>query len=156
MPIRQRAKKRGGAPRNRLIPLETTGHGFRVIRLARESPASARLVVIHLGETLLIPLSEIRLITTERNYVLVHSSGEPARARGPLRALMALLDQRFFRVRREAVVNLERVVRVSANGGHGQLLLHMDDGTSTTSGRDYSPAVRARLLGGNRLRAQRA
>lgn len=63
-------------------------------------------------ETLRLPLSEIRYLDVQHNYVTVHA-GQDYVVKRPLSELEKALDSRFFRAGRSCVVNLARVRRVA-------------------------------------------
>ena len=121
-------------------------HGAWLVNLRRSDPTAKRLVVIDAGEMHLLPLEEIRSVAAAGNYVVVDTGARKLRTRGRLKAVAALLDERFVQIRRDSIVNLEHVVRVTPIQAHGQVRLHLDRGISTLTGREFTPTVRARLL----------
>ena len=64
------------------------------------------------GETVRIPLYEISYIESDRNYITVHAKQDYT-IKKTLADFEKLLDDRFFRVGRSAVLNLSYVVRVT-------------------------------------------
>ena len=64
------------------------------------------------GETMLVPLRQIRWADVQGNYVTVHAK-EDYTVKKTLGELADALDERFFRVGRSAVVNLTCVSRVT-------------------------------------------
>lgn len=64
------------------------------------------------GETVRVPLWQIRYADVQGNYVTVHAK-EDYTVRKTLGELSDLLDERFFRVGRSAIVNLTCVSRVT-------------------------------------------
>lgn len=64
------------------------------------------------GETVRIPLYEISHITADRNYITVHAKQDYT-IKKTLADFEKLLDERFFRVGRSAVINLSYVVRIT-------------------------------------------
>ncbi len=78
-------------------------------RLARNEP----LLTLELpGETVRLPLREIRWLDVRQNYVTVHARGDYAVKR-PLSELETELDRRFYRVGRSCIVNLTYIRRVT-------------------------------------------
>lgn len=78
-------------------------------RLARNEP----FLTLELpGETVRVPLPEIRYLDVQQNYVTVHAR-EDYTLKRPLAELEAQLDRRFFRIGRSCIVNLTCVRRVA-------------------------------------------
>lgn len=121
-------------------------HGAWLVSLRRHDPSAKRLVVMDGGEMHLVAFEDIRSISADGNYVVVETGARKLRTRERLKAVAALLDERFVQIRRDSIVNLEHVVRVTPVWAHGQVRLHLDRGHTALSGREYTPAVRQRLL----------
>lgn len=73
------------------------------------------------GELVRVPLHQIRYMEVRSNYVTVHAR-EDYTVKRPLKELAELLDNRFYRLGRSAVVNLRCISRVTKtevilNGG---------------------------------------
>ena len=80
-----------------------------VSRLARNEP----FLILELpGETVRVPLPEIRYLDVHQNYVTLHARKDYTLKR-PLAELEAQLDRRFFRVGRSCIVNLTCVRRAA-------------------------------------------
>ena len=78
-------------------------------RLARNEP----FLTLELpGETVRVPLPEIRYLDVQQNYVTVHA-GRDYTLKRPLAEFEAALDSRFFRVGRSFILNLAFVRRAS-------------------------------------------
>ena len=78
-------------------------------RLARNEP----FLTLELpGETVRLPLPEIRYLDVQQNYVTVHAKRDYTLKR-PLAEFEAALDRRFFRVGRSCIVNLTCVRRAA-------------------------------------------
>ncbi|MGN0141848.1 MAG: LytR/AlgR family response regulator transcription factor [Roseburia sp.] len=69
------------------------------------------LLTVH-GETLRIPLYEVRYLEVRKNYVTIHCSGE-YEVKRTLSELEAELDEGFFRLGRSYIVNLHFVKRIT-------------------------------------------
>ena len=94
------------------------------------------------GETVRIPLREIRYIDVRQNYATVHAKGEYT-LKKTLSELEESLDDRFFRIGRGAIVNLRLVRRVSRPE------VHLSDGSVIALPRGvYEPLNRA-IISGN-------
>lgn len=78
-------------------------------RLARNEP----FLTLELpGETVRVPLPEIRYLDVQQNYVTVHAKRDYTLKR-PLAEFEAALDRRFCRVGRSCIVNLTYVRRAA-------------------------------------------
>jgi len=105
-----------------------------------------RLVVRSNGRIRFVKTADIAWIGAEGNYACVHAGAESYLVREALSALEAQLDpQRFVRIHRATIVNLDRVRELEPmfNGQHAVLL---DDGTRVTMSRRYRAHVE-RVLG---------
>ncbi len=78
-------------------------------RLARNEPF---LTLELLGETVRVPLPEIRYLDVQQNYATVHA-GRDYTLKRSLSEFEAVLDRRFFRVGRSCIVNLTCIRRVT-------------------------------------------
>lgn len=70
------------------------------------------LVLEHSGETVRIPLYEIRFIEVNQNYVTVHAKAEIT-VKKTLKEFEELLDERFYRAGRSFIINLNVIERVT-------------------------------------------
>lgn len=78
----------------------------------------ARIVTIKtLDETVRIPIYEIRYAEVSRNYVTVHAQSDYT-VKMPLTELVGCLDERFLRIGRSYVVNLNCIRRVTKTEIH--------------------------------------
>ena len=105
-----------------------------------------RLVVRESGRIRLIKTGDITWIGAEGNYACVHAGAGAYLVRQTLSSLEAQLDpQRFVRIHRATIVNLDRIRELESlvNGQHAVLL---DDGTRVTMSRRYRAHVE-RVLG---------
>ena len=92
-----------------------------------------------------VRVEDIDWIGAADNYVIVHIRGECHRFRRTMEQLLERLPaDRFARIHRSTVVNLERVRQVHQwfHGGH---LLVLADGTKLTTGRQYQTRLMERL-----------
>ena len=80
-----------------------------VSRLARNEP----FLTLELpGETVRVPLPEIRFLDVQQNYVTIHGRRDYTLKR-PLAEFEAALDRRFYRMGRSCILNLTCVRRVT-------------------------------------------
>ena len=104
-----------------------------------------RIVFKSRGRILFLPVSDIRWIGAEGNYVRLCTANETHLLRETMAHLESRLDPRgFLRVHRSFIVNLKYVkeVRRQANGDSVVLL---DTGQQVAMGRSYRSALRGHL-----------
>jgi two-component system LytT family response regulator len=93
--------------------------------LSRSSNGVSELVVRDRGRFLKLSVSEIDWLSAEDNYVRIHANGRSHLVRGTIVALERDLDpERFIRIHRSAIVNIDRAreVRQSLRGGYAIVL----------------------------------
>ncbi len=97
--------------------------GSKPASAANTSPA--RIVFKSRGRILFLPISEIRWIAAEENYVRICTANESHLLRETMTAMESKLDsQMFMRVHRSAIVNLKYVKEVRReNSGDFSVLL---------------------------------
>lgn len=89
------------------------------------------------GETIRIPLYEIRFIEVQGNYVTVHSYREYT-AKYTLKQIEKELDERFFRTNRSYIINISYIRRITKKE------VYLADGTRVPLARKkYEPLNRA-------------
>jgi two-component system LytT family response regulator len=104
-----------------------------------------RLVVRDGGRVTFVRPDEIDWIDASGNYARLHVNGVVRLLREPLKSLETRLDpERFVRVHRSAIVNLERITAVEPYF-HGEYVLTLADGSKLTSSRTHSARLRALL-----------
>ncbi len=82
-------------------------------RAADRLKKAERVLTLDLGgETVRVPLYQVRYVDVRLNYATVHAR-EDYTVKKPLGELAAALDERFYRVGRSAVVNLTLIRRVT-------------------------------------------
>ena len=102
-----------------------------------------RLVARKGNAIVFVPVAEIDWIDARGNYARLHQSGSTHLIREPLRELVSRLDpERFLRIHRSTIVNLERVASIEPYF-HGEYVVTLRDGTKLTSSRTRSAALRA-------------
>jgi two-component system LytT family response regulator len=132
--------------------------GRRMMRLLESAPAAAgpaprasgwatRLLVKATGRTVFVRTEEVDWIEADDYYAKLHVAGKSHLMRETMASLEARLDpQRFFRVHRSAIVNLDRVreVQFLFRGEH-VVILH--DGTKLKLTRGRLEKLEAMLAG---------
>lgn len=112
-----------------------------VERISR--PGERRLPLRAEGRVVLVEPGEIDHIGVDGNYVLVHAGGAVHRVRGTLASLASRLpSERFLRIHRSHLVNMERIREVQP-WSHGDYLVILRDGTQLVSGRSHRARVRS-------------
>lgn len=113
--------------------------------LRRTRAWPGRLVVRDGSRITFVRTEEIDWIDAAGNYARLHAGKAVHLLREPLKVLEARLDpERFLRVHRSAIVNLERIVSVEPYF-HGEYTLTLRDGTRLTSSRTHSGRLRTLL-----------
>ncbi|HYE57910.1 MAG TPA: LytTR family DNA-binding domain-containing protein [Rhodothermales bacterium] len=104
-----------------------------------------RIVVRDGHRVTFVPVADLDWIEGAGNYVQLHVGGRTLLLRDTMKALEARLNpDRFVRVHRSAIVNLERIVAMEPYF-HGEYVLTLRDGTRLTSSRTHSPRLRVLL-----------
>jgi two-component system LytT family response regulator len=113
--------------------------------LTKARGRATRLVVRDGSRVSFVRAEEIDWIDAAGNYARLHVAGAIHLLREPLKLLEARLDpDRFLRVHRSAIVNLERITSVEPYF-HGEYVLTLRDGTRLTSSRTHSARLRGWL-----------
>ncbi len=101
-----------------------------------------RFLVRKLGAEFLIAVRDIEWLEAAENYVNLHVGGRVYPLRSTMTAIQVRMDpQRFVRVHRSYIVNLDFLVRIEpTDAGDAQLLLK--DGTRIPCSRRYRQALR--------------
>jgi hypothetical protein len=117
--------------------------GFRVFGLwldTRErspEPPQDRLVVRKLNREFILNCADIDRLEADGNYVLVHAAGQSYRVRESLDGLARRLgEQRFARVHRTHVVNIDRIREIQP-WDHGDYRIVLKDGNFVNFSRRY-------------------
>jgi two-component system LytT family response regulator len=108
--------------------------------LLREIGAERRLdriLVRKKDKNFFLPVAEIDWVESAQNYLVVHSAGSKYIVRGTLAGIEKHLDpERFLRVHRAHIVNIDRVLELSP-WSHGDWKLRLKDGTELMLSRRY-------------------
>jgi DNA-binding LytR/AlgR family response regulator len=116
---------------------------FRVREMRRAPSASdmdtrvGRLVVRKRNREFILDVGEIDRLEADGNYVVVHATGESYRLRDSLDGLARRLgEQRFARVHRAHVVNIDRIREIQP-WDHGDYRIVLKDGSFLNFSRRY-------------------
>jgi two-component system LytT family response regulator len=102
-----------------------------------KEPYTARIVFKSRGRILFLPVTDIRWIGAEENYVRICTDKETHLLRETMMAMEQKLDpQMFLRVHRSAIVNLQFVKEVRTEG-QGDFVVHMISGQRIAMSRSY-------------------
>ena len=120
-------------------PAESFDRRFRALIEDIKSPPRhlKRLTVRQTGRTILLPTDEIDWVETYGNYLKLHAGRESHLIRGTMQQLEAKLDpEKFVRVHRSVIVNIEKVKEIHPrSNGDQDLVLH--DGRRLMLSRNY-------------------
>ncbi len=120
-------------------PAENFDARFRALIEDIRSPPRhlKRLTIRQTGRTILLPADEIDWVETYGNYLKVHAGRESHLIRGTMQQLEAKLDpEKFVRVHRSALVNIERVKEIYPRSNGDQDLV-LRDGRQLILSRNY-------------------
>jgi two-component system LytT family response regulator len=136
---RVRARFRSGGDLEYRLRLSQTLKRFR------SAQGLERLPIKTEQGTSFLPIEDLDWAEADGNYVQVHTGRNAARMRETIEGFCDRLPaERFIRIHRSIVVNVERIVRVEP-WTHGEFVVVLRDGTKLKSGRAYSEVVRALL-----------
>jgi two-component system, LytTR family, response regulator len=107
---------------------------------------TTRIVFKSKGRILFLPISDIRWIGAEENYVRICTEGESHLLRETMARFESRLDPNsFIRVHRSAIVNLQYVREIRRDSQDGESLVLMQDGQKVPVSRGYRARI-AQLL----------
>ncbi len=113
--------------------------------LRRERAYPTRFLVRDAKGMYFVRADDVDWVGAEGNYVGLHVGGRTHLVRDTMTAFAArLYPERFVRVHRSAIVNIDRLNRIEPHD-HGEYVLTMRDGSRLTSSRAYSARLRALL-----------
>jgi two-component system, LytTR family, response regulator len=105
----------------------------------------SRIVVKQDGVASFLPVERIHHLEADGNHVRLHADGATYLIRESLQAIESRLDpERFARVNRSSIVNLDQVERVEP-WFRGEYRIVLRDGTRLTSSRAHGKAFRSLL-----------
>lgn len=108
----------------------------------------ARLTIRDGSEVALVPMADIDWVDAAGDYMCVHALGQTHVMRSTMKALERQLDaERFTRIHRSTIVNIDRVVKV---GSHinGEFFLTLKCGTRLKMSRTYRDRIDRILAAG--------
>ena len=126
---------------------ETGGQALSdfLARWRAERGYPARFVVQLGGKLAFVRAEEIDWVDAAGNYIRLHAAGREHLIRATMKGLESRLDpERFVRVHRSAIVNIDRVASLEPYF-HGEYVVTMRDGSKLTSSRSHSGRLRALL-----------
>lgn len=110
-------------------------------------PLRERLALRTQRRILLLDLDQVDWIDASGNYVHLHTGERSHRLRATMAAVESRLDpNRFVRIHRSAIVNLDRVEELVQNA-HGDYVVVLEGGKSLPLGRSYRGKLSAALTG---------
>ena len=113
--------------------------------LRAKSPFAQRLVIRESGRVFFLRVEELDWIESAGNYARLHAGRDTHLMRETMRALEARLDpERFVRIHRAAIVNLDRVKELRP-GVRSEYVVVLKDGREVVSSRSHSERLRALL-----------
>jgi two-component system LytT family response regulator len=113
--------------------------------LKARQPYPERFLVRAPKHLYFVRAADIDWVDGASNYVRLHIGGRTHLVRDTLKAIGAKLrPDRFVRVHRSVIVNIDRVERLEPSG-HGEYRLTLRDGTRITSSRGHNRQLRTLL-----------
>lgn len=117
------------------------GDGVKVSKRAGE-PYTTRIVFKSRGRILFLPVSDIRWIGAEENYVRICTERENHLLRETMANFESRLDPTsFIRVHRSAIVNLQYVKEIRTDSVEGESFVLMQDGQKVPVSRGYKARI---------------
>lgn len=105
-------------------------------------PYTTRIVFKSRGRILFLPVSDIRWIGAEENYVRICTEKESHLLRETMANFESRLDPRsFIRVHRSAIVNLQFVKEIRTDSLEGESFVLMQDGHRVPVSRGYKTRI---------------
>lgn len=102
-----------------------------------------RLAVRSSGKVFFVKMEDIDWVEAADNYIVLHLKNETHILRETMNSIQTRLDpQKFLRVHRSRIVNIERIKELQP-WVHGEYLIVLQDGTQLTLSRSY----REKLMG---------
>ena len=138
----ERLSKAVERAKSRLVQLNRDDHLDRRFRAMLEDIKSGskfvkRLTIKLTGRTVLLPTDEIDWIETHGNYLKVYAGSESHLIRGTLQSLETKLNpEKFVRVHRSAIVNVEKIKEIYPRSNGDQDLV-LQNGRQLMLSRNY-------------------
>ncbi len=129
--------------------LSMAGNGNGAAKQGTNDAYTTRIVFKSRGRILFLPVSDIRWIGAEENYVRICTEKESHLLRETMQSIEQRLDPRWFlRVHRSAIVNLRYVKEVRAES-RGDFAVHLVNGLKVAMSRTYHSKISELLRGGD-------
>lgn len=107
-----------------------------------DEPYTTRIVFKSRGRILFLPISDIRWIGAEENYVRICTERENHLLRETMASFESRLDPKsFIRVHRSAIVNLQYVKEIRTDSMEGESFVLMQDGQKVPVSRGYKTRI---------------
>lgn len=111
-----------------------------------DEPYTTRIVFKSRGRILFLPISDIRWIGAEENYVRICTERETHLLRETMANFESRLDPKsFIRVHRSAIVNLQYVKEIRTDSLEGESYVLMKDGQKVPVSRGYKARITSLL-----------
>jgi two-component system LytT family response regulator len=117
---------------------ELISHLLKELSAARQTPPGPqRLVVRSRGQIAFVRVDEIDWIEASHNYVRIHAGRDIHLLRETIGEIESRLEsERFLRIHRSLIVNVDRIRRLEACG-YGEYLVVLQDGKKLSLSRGY-------------------
>jgi len=140
-----RAREEVGRRREQGTVAAASGLSALLRELRAERPRIERLVVRDGGRVFFLRADEVDWIESEGNYLRLHVGDHEHLVRGTLKGSVERLDpERFARISRSTVVNLDRVKEIHP-WAKGELVVVLSDGTQLPTSGEHGRRLRERL-----------
>jgi len=127
--------------RNQIQAGEHPSDRNRSDETSKSGPYTGRIVFKSRGRILFLPVSDIRWISAEENYVRICTGTETHLLRETMTSLEQRLDPKIFlRVHRSAIVNLRYVKEVRSES-RGDFMVHLINGQKLAMSRSYRARI---------------
>jgi len=111
-------------------------------RTAEEKRYESEIWAERRGEYVQIKIADLDWVAAERDYVRLHAHGQSYLLRETITSLEARLDpEHFIRVRRSALVRIDRITGIR-RPGYGDFRVRLTDGSELRVGRTYVKRIR--------------
>ena len=126
--------------------VSSRGAGAGIAPALEENVTDTRkLAIKDQDSTVLVKMDDIEWVDAAGDYMCIHISGETHIMRSTLKGLMSRLDpEKFKRIHRSTLVNLDRIVKVTPLQ-KGEYLLDLDCGEKLKVSRNYRQEVKLYL-----------
>jgi two-component system, LytTR family, response regulator len=127
--------------RQKLLRQDEPGMEDGLAKEAWTEPYKTRIIFKSRGRILFLPVSDIRWISAEENYVRICAGTETHLLRQTMTSIEQRLDPRMFlRVHRSTIVNLRYVKEVRTEQ-RGDFVVHLVEGQKLAMSRSYKARI---------------